>query len=265
MALYEIAPSPQLRAVLASGAPAAGAKLYCWAAGGTSVAQNTYTTPAGITPNANPIIADSSGWFPPIFLLPLAYRMVCKTSDGATTLFDVDGMAGPNYSALTDSAFMLRNLTDPTKKIQFILSGISTGQTRFITAPDSDGTLVYTGLAQVVAGKTLTSVAVLQMAGPIQQKRGTDIVAANDITLPVNGDRFVVTGNTQINRISATGWQDGTTILLFFSGTPTIKHGQATGGGFNIIRLNTNADKVAASGAAVLQLTLLVAEWIQTN
>lgn len=56
-----------------------------------------------------------------------------------------------------DSEFTLYDNTDSTKKLQFQLSGITTGTTRTITVPDADTTMVGTDTTQTLTNKTLAS------------------------------------------------------------------------------------------------------------
>lgn len=62
-----------------------------------------------------------------------------------------------NTVALLDNLFTLEDHTDPTKTIQFVLSGLTTGTLRLITVPDSNMTLVGTTLTQTLTNKTLTA------------------------------------------------------------------------------------------------------------
>ena len=84
-----------------------------------------------------------------------------------------------------------------------------------------------------------------------QYKQGTDIASANDITIGNNGNLFDITGTTQINRISPTGWQAGAGFKLQFDGVVTIKDAQATGGGYNTILCDNSTDIVTATGTIV--------------
>jgi hypothetical protein len=61
----------------------------------------------------------------------------------------------------------------------------------------------------------------------VEMSKGANLTAANDLVLTAEGNKFVVTGNTQINGMTSTGVQSGTDIVLQFSGTPTVKHNTA--------------------------------------
>jgi hypothetical protein len=65
------------------------------------------------------------------------------------------------------------------------------------------------------------------LGGMIQGRKGTDIASANNATLTIDGNYFNVTGNTQINTLSATGVQAGTIITLQFNSNPVVKHNTA--------------------------------------
>lgn len=61
--------------------PRAGAKLYFYATG-TNAPQNTYADPTLITPNTNPVVADSLGQFGNVWLLlSPAYRVTLTDAD----------------------------------------------------------------------------------------------------------------------------------------------------------------------------------------
>lgn len=76
--------TPRFRAVNAAGLMLAGARLYVYRAG-TSTLAATYADSALTVPHANPVVADSYGEFRPIYLDPDAgydYRVVLHTADG---------------------------------------------------------------------------------------------------------------------------------------------------------------------------------------
>lgn len=85
---------PFARAFTTAGVPAAGEKLYFYLAGGTT-ATDTYADAALSVPNANPVVADSAGRWPAIFLDPdVSYRIVQKTA-ADVEVDDVDGYTIP--------------------------------------------------------------------------------------------------------------------------------------------------------------------------
>lgn len=62
-----------------------------------------------------------------------------------------------NTVTLLDTLFTLEDNGDNTKKLQFQLSGITTGNTRTLTVPDISDTLVTLTASQTLTNKTLTS------------------------------------------------------------------------------------------------------------
>lgn len=84
----------------ANGAPIAGAKLFFYVAG-TTTALATYQDAGATTPHANPVVADSMGLFPPIYIAAPLYKFVLQTA-GGVTIQTVDPAASvllPGYSA----------------------------------------------------------------------------------------------------------------------------------------------------------------------
>lgn len=239
--------NPILKATTSLGVPVGLAKAFFYAAGSSSTLQNTYADSGQISANANPLIANSSGLFGPAFLLPLSYHLIIKDTTETITYFDQDNIAGAAYNSLFDNSWILKDNSDPTKKLQFQLSGITTGTIRTKTVADTNGTL-------------LDSLYGVMGAARFETTQGAQLTAANDLTLGTDGNIFQVAGNTQINRIASANWQNGAVITLLFTGTPTIKNGQATGGGFAVLRLAGTADLVAANGT-VLTLGLITSEW----
>lgn len=78
------------RATNANGIPLSGAKAYFYATG-TLTPATIYSNSTLTTPRANPVVADSGGAFPAVYLDPeMVYRTIITSSDGATTLYDLD-------------------------------------------------------------------------------------------------------------------------------------------------------------------------------
>lgn len=63
--------------------------------------------------------------------------------------------------------------------------------------------------------------------GRLQHKAGADVASANDMVLGSDGNVFSITGTTQINTISASGWQKGSHVVLLFDTSVTVKHNTA--------------------------------------
>jgi hypothetical protein len=88
---YTLLNTTPIRQTDANGIVAPGALLYTYKAN-TTTPQATYTDATGLTPLTNPVVADATGLFPEIWLSPLAYDLVCKTSSG-TLLWQSNGIA----------------------------------------------------------------------------------------------------------------------------------------------------------------------------
>jgi hypothetical protein len=91
------------RATDTDGNPLPLAKLFFYATGGTTP-QSIYVDSDLTTPLSNPVIADSAGLFPAIYLDPTKiYRAVLKDGTEATTVYDFDpvgiGLTGSDGSS----------------------------------------------------------------------------------------------------------------------------------------------------------------------
>ena len=130
-------PVLKMRATDNNGDVLPGALMYFYAAG-TTTPQNTYTTSARTVAHANPVVADSDGYFPLIYLDPsLAYKVVFNDADDvliwtadnfyATALGTSDlttriisGGASPtDYGAVGDGA------ADESDEVQDAIDGAS--------------------------------------------------------------------------------------------------------------------------------------------
>jgi hypothetical protein len=93
------------RATDTDGNPLPGAKLYFYLTG-TTTPTDVYTTNAMGTAHANPVVADSAGLFPSIYLNPaIDYRAVLKDASGATTVYDTDPVHKANEEVGTPEMF----------------------------------------------------------------------------------------------------------------------------------------------------------------
>lgn len=88
----------------------------------------------------------------------------------------------------------------------------------------------------------------------VQMGLGANVASANNLTLGADGNSFHITGNTQINAITTTGWQAGSVIHLIFDSTPTVKNNTAGGAGTAVLLLALGVDFLATANDV---LTLL--------
>lgn len=86
----------------------------------------------------------------------------------------------------------------------------------------------------------------------------SQIVAANNLVLK-NVSLNQVSGTTQINAITTSGWVPGSRATLIFSGSATLKHNTAGGNGTAKVLLSGSTDLVAANN------TVLSLIWDGTN
>ena len=78
----------------------------------------------------------------------------------------------------------------------------------------------------------------------------SSITAANDLTLGATNFN-IVSGNTQVNAITTTGWTAGSVCYLLFTGTPTVKHNTSGGGSTAPILQDGSTDLNATAGMLV--------------
>jgi hypothetical protein len=82
------------QAINSSGVPLSGGLLYFYQAG-TTTDLTVYQDSGATTPHAQPVVADTSGLFAPVYVPgTTAYKIVLKTS-GGTTVQTVDNITPP--------------------------------------------------------------------------------------------------------------------------------------------------------------------------
>lgn len=221
-------PIPRQDCFDTNGAPRAGAKLYFYTTG-TTTPLATYSDSTLITPNANPVVADSAGLFGEIFLTQAAvYKVVLKTSadvvvwtadpvPGGTTSADLTGLI--NAAAITNTVSELQAITN---KLQFIQAGagavtrtvrskmrepvsvVDFGATAdgstddkaaFSYADAFSGYWVPPGTYAIASNLTITSA--------VSFAPGAILKPANGITITLSGE--IIAGAWQIFDISAGG------------------------------------------------------------
>lgn len=79
-----------------------------------------------------------------------------KTAPSGTVVGDTDTQTLSNKSLKTDTVLFV-DPTDPTKKLQLVISGFTTGTTRTLTILNTSDTLVNLGSTQTLFSKTFSS------------------------------------------------------------------------------------------------------------
>jgi hypothetical protein len=95
-------------------------------------------------------------------ILPGAANITLVSGDVACFLSEGSGnwrcvWFQPTDGRVRDASFLIVDESDPTKKLAFQASGITTATTRTLTAPDASTTIVGTDATQTLTNKTLTS------------------------------------------------------------------------------------------------------------
>lgn len=112
---------------------------------------------------------------------------------------------------------------------------------------DPSSTSLDTIIARLAAGSAGMT------TGRWSVKQGAAVASAAEVTLGSDGNRFQITGTTQIDKILITGWQGGSIVTLHFQGSVTVTHNTANNGSFHGFRL---AGAANFSATANDQLTL---------
>ncbi len=99
--------------------------------------------------------------------------------------------------------------------------------------------------------------------GRVEQNKGSNIVAANNLTLGLGGNTFTITGNTTINAITTANWQGGSHVTLIFTGTPTVND-NTTGGAGTAKILLAGSVPLSAANNTVLGLIYDGVQWQET-
>jgi hypothetical protein len=167
----QVMPPPKFTAYDGNGDPCNGCKLFAYAAG-TTTKQDTYTSSALGTPNANPVVLDSAGRAT-VFVSPtLSYKFVLApasdTDPPAAPIWTVDNVVGPFSGVVSVTAANTRGVQISRAGAEAGLSiastggsgktyGIASGTTgAFVIRDDSDGTPNLTISGDIISGNATT-------------------------------------------------------------------------------------------------------------
>jgi hypothetical protein len=118
-------------------------------------------------------------------ILPGAANITTVAGDVACFLSEGSGnwrcmWFEPTDGRVRDASFLIVDNSDPTKKIAFQASGITTATTRTLTAPDASTTIVGTDATQTLSNKTLTAPTINTSVA------GTAVAGQSDMETPTS-------------------------------------------------------------------------------
>jgi hypothetical protein len=243
------------RATDSDGNPLSGAKLFFYQTGTTTPA-SVYVSSTLDQAHANPVVANAAGLFSAIYLDPeVTYRVVAKTSDEGTTMFDLDPVGGPEGGqtfATLDGVETLTNKTLTTPVLSGTASGTTAGRVGYssgaLTYGDGSNQreLVDLSRSQTLTNKTLTTPTFT--GTPIEDVYTIADGAAFEID-PANGSIQTITLGA--NRTpKATNFQNGQSVLMGIDdgSAYTLTWTDATFGGSGVKWLGGTAPTLATSG-----------------
>lgn len=160
------------------GNPLAGAKLAFYEAG-TTTPKATYTSYTLATPNANPVVADASGRFGAIWLLPSLYKAVLLSA-ADSVLWTADYVSGDVLNILTTRGDLLtRNASAYIR-----LARGSAGQA--LTSNGSD--LVWATIPSLTATNTFVANEQILQSNDASASPGPTLRTFRNSASPASGD-----------------------------------------------------------------------------
>lgn len=214
-------------------------------------------------------------------ITPNALMGISGAALGTTDTQSVSNKTFDNTNTFTakDTTFTLQDDGDATKQVKFQLSGITTGQTRTFTFPDSSDTIVVLAAAQTLTNKTLTSptinggtidnstVTVDAISGHTTANTGT--VYGLSITAGVLGSTALATNAVQANQLATSAIKLGyAQITAPFTTTTTPGYADVTSlavtvtvpAGGRDIKITAFIPGIKVSAAAGTTITMAILE-----
>jgi len=160
-----------------------------------------------------------------------------------------------SLTTFSDNTFIIQDDTDTTKKLQFQLSGITTGTTRTLTIPDVNDTIVCKTTTDTLTNKTMTGTTNTLTASLL--KSATTEVNISSATAPSSGQVLTATSNTaaiwQALNYSSVGIGSASVSEIQTAGT---NGGTFTSGAWQTRTLNTITSSVSWISLASNIITL---------
>lgn len=253
----------------ANGAPLAGGKLYFYETA-TSTPLDTYSESTLVTPNANPVVADSAGVWGDIFLSGAAYKVVLKDADD-TTIWTADpvqtALISTFAATLLDdtTAAAMRATLDAQEDVITTQGDIIVGNASGIAARLARGTENHflAATASTVAYRALVAAdlpaASDSAAGAIEIAVQSEMEAGSSTTLAV------VAGRQHFHPSAAKGW-----VSFAITGTVSASYNVTSvtdsGNGFWTINWDTDFSSSSYCCVAVNRNSTSSGAWtVQTN
>lgn len=245
--------------------------------GGTTPAAGTFTT---LTSTGNTTLGDASGDSvtvngATINATTLATRFKVSTNNATRTnrfgFQENSSTDGLNMNMLPGTTGNFAEHTysnavdvDNAGVLQVGVDGSGNGfilAKAFGTGTTNDLTFGTNNVTRFSVGKTSGSVIFNYR---LQKKQGAAVASANNLTLGSDGNRFQITGTTQINLIDNTDWQGGSIVTLHFQGAVTVTHNTAASGNNKPIMLSGAANfSATANDQLTLQYDSTDSKWYE--
>lgn len=108
------------------------------------------------------------------------------------------------------------------------------------------------------------STVTITLTGRLKQGQGIAVASANNLAVGTDGNRFQITGTTQINLLDNTNWTGGSIVRLHFQGAVTVAHNQAASGNFKPIMLAGAANfSATADDQLSVQYDTTASKWYE--
>lgn len=190
-----------------SGVPVSGAKLWFYAAG-TTTPIDVFQDAGLSVPQTNPVIADSAGRFPTVYVGDEAYKIVL------TDAADVTIQTDDNLGGAAGQTFTNPQINDATGAHQYLVTVSTLTLDREILLPEllTNDVFVFASHAQTLLNKTLTqpTITLKQGASPAPTAEGDIQWDTDDNTIKVGDGSGTKTFLPASNTVQALAGGGGT-------------------------------------------------------